>query len=318
MNNKRIAYVGLSSPLFYDYSFHKNFKTLNSKYNPNPIIEGAIGLLILYDEIWFMCESLCPYNMRKLPYVKFLDKEQMLPDLEDIKQKCDEKMKTINNIKNFNISNDNFRKIFDNFQNKIISNWNARLDNHTHSLMISGSDFYANSASAKNIIFDAELSKNLNKKVDLVTNSLNFSNISNSSSFLSNTKLVEELVIKNIPGYLEKNGPYHECFEKLRESKFLQDFRKYVANNVSVELNDICDAKRKIQEEIDKEMKNTYLNLLSDKNMYLTCAKTIASFIPSLGTINNCVDLAQSIISLKNVNKNRWQGFILEVENLSH
>lgn len=35
--------------------------------------------MILYDELWFLCESLCPFNMRKLPYIKYVDK--LYPDL---------------------------------------------------------------------------------------------------------------------------------------------------------------------------------------------------------------------------------------------
>ena len=75
----RIAYIGLSYPTFYDY-LHESPKTQNdTSSSPNPVIESPWGLMILYDELWFLCESLCPNNMRKLPYVKFVDK--MFPDL---------------------------------------------------------------------------------------------------------------------------------------------------------------------------------------------------------------------------------------------
>ena len=41
--------------------------------SPNPIIESPLGLMIFYDEILFLCRSICPENMRNLPYVKFVD-----------------------------------------------------------------------------------------------------------------------------------------------------------------------------------------------------------------------------------------------------
>ena len=47
--------------------------------SPNPILESPMGLLILYDEIVFLCRSLCPDNMRALPYVKYVD--CVFPDL---------------------------------------------------------------------------------------------------------------------------------------------------------------------------------------------------------------------------------------------
>ena len=53
---KRVAYIGISYPLLYDYRHQAN-KSLNDlSDSPNPIIE-----------------SVCPNNMRNLPYVKFVD-----------------------------------------------------------------------------------------------------------------------------------------------------------------------------------------------------------------------------------------------------
>lgn len=46
---KRRAYVGLSTPLFYDYSKDAK-KTNNDKYSsPNPILDTPFGLFLLYE-----------------------------------------------------------------------------------------------------------------------------------------------------------------------------------------------------------------------------------------------------------------------------
>ena len=75
---KRTAYIGLSYPLLYDYN-HQADKSPNDLYSsPNPIIESPLGLMILFDEILFLCRSVCPNNMRQLPYVKFVD--ELYPD----------------------------------------------------------------------------------------------------------------------------------------------------------------------------------------------------------------------------------------------
>jgi hypothetical protein len=80
----RIAYVGLSTPLLYDFQYPARKTKADLSSSPNPILDSPFGLMLLYDEIWVLCRSLCPENMRSLDYVKFLDEEQILPDLSDI------------------------------------------------------------------------------------------------------------------------------------------------------------------------------------------------------------------------------------------
>lgn len=66
MTTKRIGYIGLSSPIAFDYS-NQASRTSNDTTtysSPNPIYMGGLGMLLLYDELWFLCESLCPENMR--------------------------------------------------------------------------------------------------------------------------------------------------------------------------------------------------------------------------------------------------------------
>ena len=85
--SKRIAYIGISYPLLYDY-WHPADKSSNDLIDsPNPIIESPLGLMIFYDEIVFLCRSVCPNNMRNLPYVKFVDELYSNFSFEDI-EKC--------------------------------------------------------------------------------------------------------------------------------------------------------------------------------------------------------------------------------------
>ena len=80
----RHAYVGLSGPLLYDYEVQAERGPADLVSSPNPILDSPFGLLLLYDDIWFLTRSLCPQNMRELPYVHFLDEEAALPTLSDI------------------------------------------------------------------------------------------------------------------------------------------------------------------------------------------------------------------------------------------
>ena len=37
-----------------------------------PIIESPWGLMLLYDELWFLCKDVCPLNMRECSFVKYV------------------------------------------------------------------------------------------------------------------------------------------------------------------------------------------------------------------------------------------------------
>jgi len=137
--SKSVAYIGLSGPVCYDY---KN--SLNRKY-PNPILEAPLGLMILYDEVVFLDEAVCPKSMRKLEFVKFLSDTKDITDyLERIEQKrIDEYTKQIwqgNTLRSEKL--ENIAKTIAPF---------ARYDNHSN--LISQAIF-PNSTSVLNVIYD--------------------------------------------------------------------------------------------------------------------------------------------------------------------
>ena len=49
---RRIAYIGLSYPLLYDYKNQAEMTENDVTDSPNPIIESPLGLMILYDELF--------------------------------------------------------------------------------------------------------------------------------------------------------------------------------------------------------------------------------------------------------------------------
>ena len=68
----RRAFIGLSSPLAYDYKPRLPLVDPRDGSSPNPILEDAMGLLLFYDELVFLSRHLCPADMRSLDYVSFL------------------------------------------------------------------------------------------------------------------------------------------------------------------------------------------------------------------------------------------------------
>lgn len=92
---KRTAYIGISYPLLYDYRHQADKSSNDLLDSPNPIIESPLGLMIFYDEILFLCKSVCPNNMRNLPYVKFVDEIYVDFDFKGIWECANEKENSI-------------------------------------------------------------------------------------------------------------------------------------------------------------------------------------------------------------------------------
>ena len=78
----RIAFVGTSSPLCYAEQITDS-NGPSAKEEISPILESPLGLMLMFDEIWFLSRALCPRNMQELGYVRFLDEEGRIPKLED-------------------------------------------------------------------------------------------------------------------------------------------------------------------------------------------------------------------------------------------
>lgn len=77
------AYIGFSTPVGYDYKNAAVKVPSDTSSSPNPIIVGATGIFVLFDEIWFPCRSICPQSMRCLDYVKFVSEEYDEIDVDD-------------------------------------------------------------------------------------------------------------------------------------------------------------------------------------------------------------------------------------------
>jgi hypothetical protein len=134
----RIAFIGLSGPLFYDYRNPARKAPSDLESSPNPVLDSPFGLLLLFDEIWFLCRSLCPDNMRDLPYVKFLDETGTLPKLDNTTISDATK-----SIKADRLLYNSYEKFTERFFAKYWKTvrqvgiiWNAAPDNHTHMLKV--------------------------------------------------------------------------------------------------------------------------------------------------------------------------------------
>jgi len=317
---KRIAYVGLSTPLFYDYANPATRTTNDVSSSPNPILDSAYGLFLLYDEIWFLCESLCPENLRKAPFVKFVDKEMDVPDL--FKVKCNIEAAIKENDDEFEVKMNKQREMFQYYNEVVIEKgvkWDARPDNHSHALNICGFNVHGNSMSAENILYDLEILNSIPlENAEFITNKFTESWLKGSSQAYNKLTLAEMLVIDKIPNFLDSRGPYHPCVDLARESNNLKAYRKWVVENSGkIDTNEIKDVKDEVENEISKLQDELFLKYLDPKNCVFSTGKTILgagvdaiSGVPlstGAGLIGNMLD----VYGKKN---KRWQAFVIEAK----
>lgn len=308
---KRTAYIGLSYPLFYDYKHQAN-RTLNDlSDSPNPIIESPLGLLIFYDELLFLCKSVCPNNMRNLPYVKFVD--ELYPDFyfQGILDQTNE----INNIININtaLSYNDIVKLLN------VQGWGV--DTHTHGLKI-GDVIVSANANENKFLFDLYVFQALqelyNDDIELIANSR-----FNLGAYNGGVKseFIDRIIIPGIPNYISIDGPYHECMEELRENKYLEDFRRWViqkhSNIQRTEINEMCVAVEHNIEEVREKIFRKYLEDNSGYSFFKSTGSTIiktaagavctpVSFIDAFaGTVVQ----GKEHLDAKSV---RWQGFVMD------
>lgn len=132
-----------------------------------------------------------------------------------------------------------------------------------------------------NVVFDlatVEFLKQLHQKEDinLITNSFTQSWLENKDSILAKAKITELLIINNIPNYLTKMGPYHECIEEVRENKYLADYRKWISErNLKFNQKELQEVKLEIENQLDIAQRNIFCKYLDPKNTYKSIAKTI-------------------------------------------
>lgn len=317
----RIAYVGLSTPLFYDYHFPASKAPSDLSSSPNPILDSPFGIMLLFDEIWFLCRSLCPDNMRSLSYVRFMDEQGLLPPIEDIK--FPDLYEAIKNNKELLAKYNDFYDVFKTYEESLKSVgyiWGRWPDNHSHGLKLGSVIRSANSVRIENVLFDIEVVKRLEKKnIELITNRFSQRWLQTGSNPFLQSHVTELLVINNIPNYLSRYGPYHPCTEEARENKYLKDFRKWVVQQpLSFDKNELLDIMKSVESAIKETQDKLFLQYLDRSTFYKSVGKTLVGtamdlLVPGVSAI---ATIAEEIVSYFDRGKTRWQGFIVSMRSV--
>lgn len=308
---KRIGFVGLSTPSFYDYAHRASVAPSDRSSAPNPVIEGAFGALLLYDELWFVCRSLCPENMRGLPYVRFLDEEGRLPPVDPEWLPDPETMFDPASIESFREAG----RAYDFARRRAGIHWDAAADNHTHGLQVGGHRLTGNSWSIKNVMYDVLMTERLPANVELITNTFSAALFTAEASVNAGLLLTERLVLDDVPQHMSPKGPYHPCLEEVRGSAFLSNFRRWMATaRPGGSGAEVEEMKREVEAKLAEAQREVFMRHLDPKGSFRSFADTIVgvgmdAIVPGASTIK---DLIGQRTAEKEKQGMRWQGFLLD------
>lgn len=312
---KRIAYIGLSYPLFYDYMHQADRCANDISDSPNPIIESPLGLMIFYDEILFLCKSLCPNNMRNLPYVKFVD--ELYPDFyfADILELAKSNVDSVTMNSDFSYAELEKRMG--------IRQWGP--DGHTHGIKICDITKAACS-NAFEFVFDLyvvdALRELYDKNIEFITNSRFSSEELNAGA---KVEFIDKIIIPQIPNYVGIHGPYHECMEELRNNKYLTDFRKWIIEEHNhlqrSEIDEMCSAVEHNMIETRENIFRKYLEENSGFSFFKSTGSTIIKTAAGIKwTRASVLDATVGILvtgkKSHDARNLRWQGFVMDSRNV--
>lgn len=275
---KRRVFVGLAGPTYFDYA-NKASKSRNDEYtSPNPVFENIFGLAIFYDEIWFLCESLCPQSIRGHSKVRYFDQD--FDRLTNGRLVANDVMRILNilTVADFapmpDVDSEAMEAVLrSNFEDywarlKAVGvYWTAQpdaaLDNHSHGMSILGASVSANSNNPRHLYIDSLIHRALDERsggFDFCLNTFTRnqyrllwpSQFDEKLDVQNNAAIGSRVIVARISNALDKHGPDPSIFDQVCSSAFVKDMRAYL---MSKKLGDASAAYADVVAEIDSATK---------------------------------------------------------------
>lgn len=286
----RRALVGYSTPIGYDYQSPAVKDDQGRPKQANPVVVGSMGLMLLYDEIWFAEEWLCPSSMRQLPYCRFLDREKpeskkLVGKMPRIEWGSDFRFPNLNDV-----GPEGFSEFIEGYYGT-----SSGVDNHS----------YSGNPTPENFIRDLKLLDHCDElKFDLAMNNLTHQFIFpegleylQARTQFQQLELAENaLNVISMYDITGTSGPYHPVIEPMRESKFLSNFRDWANQKTnSLHNQDVDD----ILQELDARVSEFASGALSAavgadgiKEIVVDMAQDVAlDLVPGAATVHTVLGL---------------------------
>ncbi|XDA99613.1 hypothetical protein AB1M95_06815 [Sulfitobacter sp. LCG007] len=251
------AYIGFSTPVGYDYENTALKVPSDTSSSPNPILVGATGIFVLFDEIWFPCRSICPQSMRGLHYVKFVSEEYDDIDIDD---------EIARNIADGIPKNLDLNSIHPDGYSTFMERYYGfnGPDNHTH-----GVNFFKRTLNgnldalchARDLIILEKLGNDFTPVLNGVTRQMS---LPQEWAWLRNededraVRIADHLLtIDGIYDITGPDGPYHPVIEELRQHHYASSFRRWIRGETSSlhnqELGDIVSGMNDVVRAFERE-----------------------------------------------------------------
>lgn len=276
----RIALVGLSSPIAYQYDAAK-FQPFGADYNP--ILPNSTALMTLFDEIWFAHKALCPIDMRERDYVRFLHEA---PWARGAIQNAHAGLQaTMTLFDDIHSQHDKRALEFPQLvkASQLVSDGKKAIDNHSRSFALAGKRATGDSVSASNFCFDTLLEDHLRREgygnVQLITHPT-------SEQFFPAFKLPDtlefkvthELIVRRIPNWQSDFGPCHPIHAELRARSSVREYRHMIRAKSASHADAVALAK-----EVEREFLDVTLRADNDGPVYMDALRSAVIVLGGFG-----------------------------------
>lgn len=291
INPQLKAFIGLSSPLAFN-------EDETDKGDPNPVLEGPTCLCLFYQELWFLDKSLCPLNMRNLPYVKFVNKAQ-LPSIKLEAEHISFPDERVKGISEFLNNSDEFKI--------------GRLTQYGPEVPPYGR--IACPTEGMNRVIDEKIASALG--YDLVINSFSpdYANLKIppqiKSSKGSLASLVTNAFFCEMLNLQFPEGPYLEKIGDLRNHIFKVEFKDKVKQfDEAQPPTSVREAAKELVSEFDNWNEKAQYAGLDPERVYRTGVDLIVASIPIIGNIYTVVQAGWKMWQFGKQRKYGWAVFL--------
>jgi hypothetical protein len=325
---KRV-FVGLSGPIAFDYGKRPWRHDM-----PNPLLENVTGLLLCYDEIWFLSRNLCPEDLRDLPYVKFIEDDQALSERALVA--CDQykplaveagEAKTLDErIAVERSRGERTLEIVEFVKSQ--SEVPFLFDSHSRGTKI-GEAYVGTSVpgSPENGILDWGVAQSLDLNLDVAINSplatsleLLFEESPPEQAFQRwHIEAAELLLPLRTTDYLGDRGAYHESLEDLRAHRSVSEFRTFLAEAEAVD-RDAIALSRHVSELAEKHCRDILERFVKGRSKVRTLGTASIGAAgnvvkPGLGSLLSGVITSAEWLKERSLRKRvAWSLFVVDAK----
>lgn len=292
---KRKCLIGLSSPVNYNpHALRKKF--------PTALLEAPAGLFLLFDEIWFLHTNLCPWNMRQLPYVHFLNEEINSSELSGLVKeipKAAAKSKQELTAGQIQYTNLSFVQ--------------------PPPIIIGESTLEPSPLRLENFIIDSALASYFD--LNLITNSITNPSTSPLIEVNREKELAHLLLLNRIPNIYGKWGPHRpglrDLIDDLRESELLRSFREKISEACKeTSATPISELSQKIEKELDDIVYASFSDSFRKRHLYFSFANMLLGQIPVVSNVLSVImGISDFVKFYRTRNNSGWAGFIAYAKN---